>query len=69
MEPDIIYMTNDVIASNNIQGYVCNENKTENGIKYVRYDKVIELIKHQKSLALGFSYEHLKMLQHNLEEL
>ena len=37
--------------------------------KYIRYDKVIELIKHQKSIAMGFSYEHLMMLQKNLEQL
>jgi hypothetical protein len=40
-----------------------------NNTKYIRYDKVIELIKHQKAIAIGFSYKHLKMLQKDIEQL
>ena len=38
-------------------------------VEYIRKDKVMEIIKHQKSIAMGFSWEHVNMIQDAIEKL
>lgn len=36
---------------------------------YIRKDAILDIIKDQKKIAMGFSYEHLKMLEDKINSL
>lgn len=36
---------------------------------YIRMDAVLNIIKEQKKIAMGFAYEHLKMIENKINTL
>ena len=37
--------------------------------EYIRKDAILDIIKEQKKIAMGFSYEHLKMIEDKINSL
>ena len=66
--PDKIY-----VASNNGEELSHSWNSEPIGetttIEYVSKNRILEMVKDQKRMALGFAYEHLKMLEDKIKLL
>lgn len=61
--PDILYVTVGERTE------MLSTRRHDYDVAYIRKDAVLDLIKEQKQIAMGFSYEHLKMLENKINSL
>ena len=71
--PDKIYIAEHNIGFNDIVDMMWTYDKRSDpsisNVEYIRKDTLLNIIKEQKNIAMGFSYEHLKMIEDKINSL